>query len=97
MTKKRPFIGTCTENPFGDMDILLQVISDEERITRKEFLDNTQASTEEVASPDVEFFKSRDYFWRSRPNVYFYRDFLSPHEFAGVEHFYSHRRMPHYR
>ena len=93
---KRPFIGTCVENPFGDLEILLQVISDEEEITKREFLNNTQALPEEVASPDIRFFRSRDYFWRSKPNVYFYRDFLPPYEYAGVEHFFSHRRIPHY-
>ena len=89
---KRPFIGTCVENPFADLDMLLQVIDGEEEITRREFLNNAQASAEEVASPSLRFFKSRDYFWRSKPNVYFYRDYLPPHEYAGVEHFFSHRR-----
>jgi len=92
---KRPFIGTCVENPFRDLDQLLQVINDAEEITMREFLSNTQASAEEVALPSIRFFKSRDYFWRSHPNVYFYTDYLSPHEYAGVEHFFSHRRVPH--
>jgi len=90
---RRPFIGTCVENPFGDIHILDQVIGpDAEEITKREFLNNTQASAEEVASLSLRFFKSRDYFWRSKPNVYFYRDYLPPHEYAGVEHFFSWRK-----
>ena len=90
--RRRPFIGTCVENPFGDIGMLDQVINDAEEITKREFLNNTLASIGEVASPGLRFFKSRDYFWRSEPNVYFYRDYLPPHEYAGVEHFFSFMR-----
>ena len=87
--RKRLFIGTCVENPFGSSAILDQVINDAEEITKREFLNNTLVG--EIAPLGLRFFKSRVYFWRSEPNVYFYRDYLHPHECAGVEHFFSNR------
>lgn len=90
---KRRFIGTCVDNPFGDVYSLDGVLEREVEITKEEFLDNADATEEEVAAPGLRFFKSRDYGGRSKPNVYYYRDYLPPHEYAGVEHFFSNRRV----
>lgn len=77
--KTKEFIGTCVENPYGEIEILCEIIENAVEITKRTFfkhcfVDNETAKTMRQYPNDYEFFKCK--------NVYFYR-------WSAIEHFYE--------
>ena len=83
---KKCFIGTCVENPFDDMGVLVNVVDNySQEISKKEFLENclVEEKLKELIKKypnDFEFYKSK-VWWNSKELTYFYRH-------SDIEYFY---------
>jgi len=84
---KKEFIGTCVDNPFGDMGTLVNVVDNHSRETDvREFLANCHVHPEVIEEMqrfpnDFGFYKSK-VLWDQPYSIYFYRH-------SAVEHFYA--------
>lgn len=82
----KEFIGTCIENCFGAMDVLVNVVENySEEITKEDFLKNCAVDDSVIKEmnkrpDDFEFYKGKEYYGNNY-YVYFYRH-------SGIEHFY---------
>lgn len=77
--KTKEFIGTCVENPFDRIEILVDAIETAKKISKKTFLENCFV-TEEQEKAFKEY--PHDYLFYKNENLYFY-------EFSGIEYFYT--------
>jgi len=82
----KQFIGTCVDNPFGDIGTLIDIVDNRaKQISKKAFLQNCDVlpeliNTMQTYPNDYEFYKSEIPFTKQR--VYFYT-------WSAIEHFYK--------
>ena len=78
---KGEFIGTCVENPFDRIELLVEVVENAKEITKRTFLKNN------CVHPDIIKEMRRfpnDYMFYRNKNIDFY-------EWSAIEHFYERR------
>ena len=73
------FIGTCIENPFSDINELIEIIDKAEEITSEEFIVNCDAN-DEILKQIKRF--PYDFNFHKNGNIYFFTHSM-------IEHFYK--------
>lgn len=76
--RKKDFLGTCVDNPFGSSRRLEEIIDDAREITKKTFLKHT--NVDDTILADMKRYPY-DYEYYKYKNIFFYTH-------SAIEHFY---------